>query len=140
MRQLDVSICVIRQGEQYLLQKRGDDPRIGAAGLIGAFGGKIEPNETPIAAACRELGEETTLTPTPDNLVELGRFAVISDHRLEAVTVNTFAFLFEVDMAITVAASEGEITSFTLSEAMANLGAMTPATRTCFETIIGKES
>jgi 8-oxo-dGTP pyrophosphatase MutT (NUDIX family) len=140
VRELDVSIVVIGQGDTFLLQKRGDDPQIGAAGLIGAFGGKIEVDETPRAAGCRELSEETNLTPQEDQLRELGKYAVVSDHKLEDVHVNISAFQYDIDSSIEVAANEGTVVSFTKDEAMNNLEAMTPATRTCFETIIGKEA
>lgn len=139
MRSLDVSICVIKQGKTYLLQRRDADPRIGAAGLIGAFGGKIEQNETSIAAACRELREETSLAPSEAQLTELGRYTVVSDYKLEPVSVRISAFQVAIDPNLNVIAREGEVVAVTLSEAMNTLEAMTPATRTCFETIIGKE-
>lgn len=139
MHSLDVSICVIKQGETYLLQRRGADPRIGAAGLTGAFGGKIEQNETSITAACRELCEETSLVSSEVQLTELGRYIVVSDYKLEPVSVHISAFQVVIDPELKVTAREGEVVAVTLSEAMNSLETMTPATRTCFETIIGKE-
>lgn len=139
MRSLEVSICVIKQGDTYLLQQRDANPSIGAAGLIGAFGGKIEHGETPLAAACRELGEETSLAPVEAELTLLGNYTVVSDYKLEPVSVNISAFQVVIDTAVEVTALEGDVVALTLSEAIHSLDAMTPATRTCFETIIGKE-
>lgn len=61
MNHIEVAIVFILKEGRYLLQLRGNDPYKGAAGLIGGFGGKIEPGETAIQAAKRELEEETTL-------------------------------------------------------------------------------
>lgn len=53
-------LCFIVEGPQVLLilKKRG----LGG-GKINAPGGKIEPGETPLAAAIRETQEEVGLTP-----------------------------------------------------------------------------
>lgn len=139
MRSLDVSICVIKQGDTYLLQQRDADPAIGAAGLIGAFGGKVESSETAIAAACRELAEETTVVCGESDLIELGQFDVQSDYKLEQVLVRISAYQLDIDPGDAVVAKEGDVVALTLEEAMNSLDAMTPATKTCFETIIGKE-
>ena len=55
-----VTLCFIVQGGRVLLmrKKRG----IGA-GKINAPGGKVDPGETPLAAAVRETEEEVCVTP-----------------------------------------------------------------------------
>lgn len=55
------TLCLVRQPDQLLLgfKKRGF-----GAGRWNGFGGKVEPGETIVAAASRELTEETTLTAT----------------------------------------------------------------------------
>lgn len=94
MRQLEIVIAVLQQGEHYLLQLRNGGPQIGAAGLLGFFGGKLEPPETPLAAICRELCEETNLRPEAHQMRALGHVKVISDHRLEPVAVHAHVFQF----------------------------------------------
>ena len=60
MREQLVTLCFIVQAERVLLmrKKRG----IGA-GKINAPGGKVDPGETPLAAAIRETQEEIGVTP-----------------------------------------------------------------------------
>ena len=50
------AIAVVLRGERLLLVRRSHRPD---AGRWGFPGGKIEPGETIVAAALRELGEET---------------------------------------------------------------------------------
>lgn len=50
------AIAVVVRGERLLLVRRSHKPD---AGRWGFPGGKIEPGETVVAAALRELGEET---------------------------------------------------------------------------------
>jgi ADP-ribose pyrophosphatase YjhB (NUDIX family) len=50
------AIAVVLRGDRLLLVRRSHRPD---AGRWGFPGGKIEPGETVIAAALRELGEET---------------------------------------------------------------------------------
>ncbi|MBZ9749985.1 NUDIX domain-containing protein [Deinococcus sp. HMF7604] len=70
---LSVGVSVLLQDEagRVLLQRRGDD------GRWGTPGGRLNPGETFLAAAHRELHEETglscpglTLLPLPDGLVD----------------------------------------------------------------------
>ena len=60
-----VTLCFIVQGGRVLLmrKKRG----IGA-GKINAPGGKVDPGETPLAAAIRETQEEICVTPVAPQL------------------------------------------------------------------------
>lgn len=50
------ALAVVLRGERLLLVRRGHKPD---AGKWGFPGGKIEPGETVVAAALRELAEET---------------------------------------------------------------------------------
>lgn len=136
MRTLHIGIGLIHQDDTYLLQLRGDNPAIGAAGLIGGFGGKLEPEETVVQAVCRELGEETSLAPLIEELEHLGAVEVISDHRLEEVQVLATIFRLPVTGEAEVVAKEGTIVRMTKDEVLANLDRLTPATRACFETLI----
>lgn len=76
MREVHIAMCLIRQEDHYLLQHRLGDAMIGAAGLIGCFGGKIEDNETPEQAVCRELYEA-------DESVQEGRYQKFKEHQEE---------------------------------------------------------
>lgn len=133
MRELAVSICVIKQGDAYVLQKRGDDPRIGAAGLVGAFGGKIEKNETAIEAVIREVQEETNLTLEPDEVHSAGEYTVLSDNNLEQVIGKISVFTYTIDSQTTVEANEGFVVTYRQDDIRKNLDAMTPATKAYFE-------
>ena len=55
-RPIAAAIAVVLRGERLLLVRRGNKPD---AGRWGFPGGKIEAGETIMAAALRELGEET---------------------------------------------------------------------------------
>ena len=60
------TMCFLRQGQQLLLLNRRRQP---AMGLWTGVGGKIEPGETPLQGALREVHEETAIQ------VEGARFA-----------------------------------------------------------------
>ena len=51
---------------RVLLQMRDDIEGIVAPGRWGLFGGEVEPGETPVEAAARELAEETGLVFGPE--------------------------------------------------------------------------
>jgi len=55
----DATLCIVREGNKILLgmKKTGF-----GKGKYNGFGGKLEPNESPEAAAIRELNEECGLT------------------------------------------------------------------------------
>ena len=66
------ALAVVLRGERLLLVRRSHRPD---AGRWGFPGGKIEPGETVIAAALRELAEETGVSAEP---VEVMR--TLEDH------------------------------------------------------------
>ena len=84
MQKLEIVLGLIEQGDEYILQLRDmNDPNAITAGLIGCFGGKQQPDETPRAAVARELSEETSLTARPDEWQLLGKVEVSSEYLLE---------------------------------------------------------
>ena len=136
MRQLNISLCVLQQGDEYLLQLRGDNPVIGGAGLIGSYGGKIEPNEDPAAAVCRELAEETTLQVKPAQLKHLGEVKVVSDHKLEEVSIVAQVYFYKIPAKESVKSREGELVRLQVEDIKHHLGAMTTGTRASFEQLL----
>lgn len=136
MRRIAVAIVFIVRGGKYYLQLRGDDPYKGAAGLIGGFGGKIEPGETALRAARRELEEETTLRIGTSRLKELGDVTVTSDYQLKSTEVHLTAFLLQLKSSETFAATEGSVVALTKAEAIAQAEKMTPGTLACFKKVV----
>lgn len=53
---------IVTEAGEYLLQRRDDKPEIFYPGHWGLFGGALDPDETPVAALCRELAEELGVT------------------------------------------------------------------------------
>lgn len=81
-------------GHVLVVRKRGSS-------VFMQPGGKIEPNETPVAALARELQEEIGLTVAADKLVYLGKFRAVAanEHGREVD-----ADVFEVALTGAVAA------------------------------------
>lgn len=59
-----VSIAILYQNNQFLLQLRDDNPNIYWPGQWAFFGGHLEPGEQPEVAMHRELMEEIGYTPS----------------------------------------------------------------------------
>lgn len=133
---MKIALAVLKQGDRYLLQQRGNISKIGGAGLIGLFGGKIE-NETALEAVCREVAEETTLTVIPEDGQNLGEVNVTSDHNLEEVAVNAQIFQFNIDEHMIVIAKEGKLVTLTRGQAFKQLDTMTTGTAACFKQLMG---
>ena len=136
MRAMKIALAVLQQGDDYLLQKRGNIPKIGGANLIGLFGGKIE-DETPLQAVCREVAEETNMSPKPEDATHWGEVDVTSDHNLEKVVVNAQIFHIKVAKDFEFKAKEGELVKMTKEQAMKQLDSMTPGTAACFRQLVG---
>lgn len=65
----DVVGCFIRVGDRFLLLHRSKEEE--AAHTWGLPAGKVEIGEALVDAACREIAEETGLTPSAEQLTEL---------------------------------------------------------------------
>jgi 8-oxo-dGTP diphosphatase len=59
-------ICVLRHDAEFLLLKRAREPNLG---LYVPVGGKLNPPESPRAAALREIREETGIVATEVRLL-----------------------------------------------------------------------
>lgn len=136
MRQVNIAIGVIKQGDKYLLQLRNGDPKIGQAGLVGCFGGKISEGEDPVVTFCREVAEETAMRPKPEEVEKLGVVKVKSDHNLESVRVTGHVFHWELKNPKTPKVKEGELIIMSHDDAMAGLSNFTTGTRAVFEELL----
>lgn len=114
------------------MQLRNGEAKIGGAGLIGCFGGKINDDEDPLSTFCREIVEETSLKPKPEEVKKLGMVNVESDHQLEPVQVTGHVFHWEFKGKKAPKITEGELVTMTLEEALNNLERMTTGTRAAF--------
>ena len=109
---LGASACIWRGG-QVLLIKRGKPP---GKGLWSLPGGKIELGETALAAARRELFEETQVRA--DLLHAMGPFEV--NHGATVIyAITCFAGLYVSGEAI--ASSDAAEVAWVYPEALANL-------------------
>lgn len=140
MREMNIAIAMIRQGDEYLLQLRKGNPSIGATGLIGFFGGKLEPGESAATAVSREIGEETSLQTNPDDFSVVGPIAVESDHGLQVVSILGTVFQIALPVGAEITAHEGELVRIASDQVLGRLHEMTPGTRQAFEKyVIGEE-
>lgn len=133
MREVHIALGLIQKGDKFLLQLRDGEAKVGAAGLIGCFGGKIDDGEDPADTFCREIFEETTLKPTPGTIKKIGIVKVQSDHNLEPVQVTGHVFQWRMPNPKLPKIKEGKLIVMTKAEVLANLGRFTPATRAIFE-------
>ena len=67
-------IILVRKDGALIMQHRDDKPGITNPGAIAAFGGTVEPGETPLQAAVREISEETNLQVRPEDLDFFGTY------------------------------------------------------------------
>lgn len=140
MRTVDIVMTVIERDGSFILQLREFKASAGAGGLVGCFGGKIEPGEAPADAAARELGEETDLLVSPKQLRRLGNVEVESDMAGEPVIVRAQIFSFSTPPGLSITAREGGLVEYPRSQAVEHLDKMTPATKETFIKYILKEA
>ena len=132
MRQIEIALGLLQQGDEFLLQHRNGGALIGAVGLIGCFGGKVNPSELPKHAVAREIGEETTFVSEPEQWELIGEVHVESDHKLEPVQIHATAYRLTIDDTLKVEAKEGALVRMTLEEIWRRNNELTPATKALF--------
>lgn len=137
---MEIAIGLIEQGDNYILQRRSEDQRKGASGLLGFFGGQIDLGESSIESVSREINEETTLDTKPSNFTFLGEVVVVSDRDLQPIDIHAYIFKTVIPISLSVVAKEGQAVFVSKVEAKRYLEYMTPATKLCFEKyIIGEK-
>ncbi len=138
MREMAISICLIERGNNYILQLREGEGLNGGIGLVGCFGGSIEPKKDKSAqqAALREVTEETSLTPDLDDIERLGKVEVISDRDSQKVRVKADVFRLIIGADVEVIPAEGKIVELPMGDVINNMNTMTPATRAMFNELI----
>lgn len=127
-KNIEIAMAVLRQGDSFMMQQRGFDKNIGAAGMIGFFGGKLEPGESPLQAVCREIGEETSLVLDPETGTFQGEVDVPSDMYNQTIKVHANVFDFAVPEGIEATASDGDLILMTAQELAEARSRLTPAT------------
>lgn len=131
-------MVIIRRGDTFILQRRPLDPNIGAAGLIGCFGGKKEKDESDEAAAYRELLEELDIHTDHSTikLTYMTHVSVESDYQQSVAIVNAAIFELILEESTDVQAKEGELVVMTLEDIKRDIASLTPATREAFNYLI----
>jgi len=137
MREIEVSMALIWQVDRCHLQRRLPRKELGAAGLVGCFGGQKRAKETPRETLARELKEETTLRYNPDSFHKVGEVSVVSDRDLQPVLVNANVFSVLLPEGTEIEAKEGQLVTWTLEQVVENQSELTPATEACFKEILG---
>lgn len=133
MKTVKIVIAVIEVKDKgYLLQLRKGPPEIGGANLIGAIGGKIEEGEGLAEAIAREVAEESTLRPNPEDFEHIGSSVTVSDMKLEPVRVECEEFLLVTDDQEATLV-EGETTYLMPGELSGHIDQFTTATRAVYK-------
>ncbi|MBT32719.1 MAG: NUDIX hydrolase [Thalassobius sp.] len=94
-------ICLLKCGDQLLLLKRKNEPN---KGLYTPVGGKLDPFETPEAAAVREIREETGIVV--DEVAYCGMLIETSPTKYNW---TSFVYLSEIDYCEPPTCNEGEL-------------------------------
>lgn len=136
MKTIHAALGIITQDGKYLLQLRNHKNVSGGMNKIGFFGGMIEANETPVAAACRELREETSLDLYEQDFQMIDMIEQTSDYRGELVTMKAWLFAADIPANVEVQCFEGELIRLTFAEAQERLEELTPGTELAFKTIL----
>ena len=73
---LGVALALIDQNSRILLERRSD------VGWWGITGGRVDPGETPLQCAIREVNEETGLVINPESISLLDIYGAPKDGRI----------------------------------------------------------
>lgn len=84
------NVLLVSKAGQIVMQHRDDKPTISNPGRISAFGGSMEPGETPVEAAVRELKEELGIDVPPKALIPFRTYQKTQAVHGEDATVYVF--------------------------------------------------
>lgn len=135
---IKVVICLVSRGNVFYFQHRNFKPEKGGADSIGCFGGAIENSESPETTSCREVAEETSLTPKLRDIECIGNVQVIADKNLRQVGIDAKVYQLDLSTNINFKAKEGQLVKMNLGEIQQNLERLTPATKKAFKDYILK--
>ncbi|AFL85548.1 ADP-ribose pyrophosphatase [Belliella baltica DSM 15883] len=100
------TICVLKNGDHFLLLKRTKDPN---KGLYTPLGGKLDPFETPLNAAIRETWEESGIKV--NNMEFRGILTETSPVDYNSVDYNwiSYVYLAEIEKKVIKESEEGTL-------------------------------
>ncbi len=67
------SVALVLPDGRLVFQRRDGNTKV-SPNKVGFFGGKIEQGETPLEAIVREIGEETSLSVTPEQFTKVATY------------------------------------------------------------------
>jgi len=147
MKEMKIAMTALVRGGEYLMHLRNGDKSRGAVGLVGFFGGEIEPKDrSELAAAFRELKEETNIISEELedlNFEDLGFVDVTSDRDNEPVRIlaHVFELKLPYDTDVRTRDPRDELVVATNSEIKHDYlgqGRLSPATEMAFKELIMK--
>lgn len=95
------TICVLKNGDHFLLLKRAKEPNIG---LYTPLGGKLDPFETPLNAAIRETWEESGIKV--NNMEFRG---ILTETSPVDYNWISYVYLAEIEKQVTTESDEGSL-------------------------------
>lgn len=95
------TICVLKNGDHFLLLKRAKEPNIG---LFTPLGGKLDPFETPLNAAIRETWEESGIKV--NNMEFRG---ILTETSPVDYNWISYVYLAEIEKQVTTESEEGTL-------------------------------
>ncbi len=114
------TLCFLTHGDDVLLLTGAQDRRLWA-GRLNGVGGHLEPDETPIEAACREVLEETGLSvPT----LILRAIVHVSTGDMVAPGVLLFVFVGVAPSRDVRASAEGGLDWYPLADVLSPTSAL----------------
>lgn len=95
------TICVLKNGDHFLLLKRAKEPN---KGLYTPLGGKLDPFETPLNAAIRETWEESGIKV--NNMEFRG---ILTETSPVDYNWISYVYLAEIEKQVTTESDEGSL-------------------------------
>lgn len=114
----DVVLFAERGGQTHVLLIQRPSDADAFEDWFGLPGGYVERTETPLAAAVRELAEETGIHVRPDHLVEIGRYDNPDRDPRDRVVGIAFAAELPVTVPPTPGSDAADARWFPLDEAL----------------------